>query len=158
MAIAFSAIENGGTVVRPHVVSAILNPSTLRVERSINPRPVRDLQLPSTLRAQISQGLYLATHSSSGTSSAVFGNFQPTVYGKTGTAQVPQDCPPALANNCSDAWWVGWAQQGRRKLVVAAFIKDGGEGGVTAAPAALRVFEAYFHEKLTTAIGHDVSH
>jgi len=144
MAIAFSAIENGGTVVRPHVVSAILNPSTLRVERSINPRPVRDLQLPSTLRAQISQGLYLATHSSSGTSSAVFGNFQPTVYGKTGTAQVPQDCPPA--------------QQGRRKLVVAAFIKDGGEGGVTAAPAALRVFEAYFHEKLTTAIGHDVSH
>ena len=158
MAIAFSALENGGKVVRPHVVQAILNPATLKVERRIAPRPVRNLHLSPTLLSQVDQGLYLATHSVNGTSSAVFGNFSPTVYGKTGTAQVPQDCPSYLATSCSDAWWVGWAQQGGRQLVVAAFIKDGGEGGVAAAPAALRVFEAYFHEKLTSVVGRDVSH
>ena len=158
MAIAYSALENGGRVVRPHVVQSILNPATLRPERRIDPKPVRNLHLSSTLLSEIDQGLLEATHSSSGTSSAVFGNFLPTVYGKTGTAQVPQDCPSYLATDCSDAWWVGWAQQGGRQLVVAAFIKDGGEGGVAAAPAALRVFEAYFHEKLTSVVGRDVSH
>jgi penicillin-binding protein 2 len=160
MAVAYSALENGGTVVTPHVVGAILNPANHAVIRTIAPKPKAELHLPSSLLNEIDDGLYLATHSPSGTSSAVFGHFSPTVYGKTGTAQVPGDCTAATGPNCpvDDAWWVGWAQQGNRKLVVAAFIRDGGEGGVAAAPAALRVFEAYFHEKLTSVVGVDVSH
>ena len=64
------------------------------------------------------------------------------MYGKTGTAEVPQDCP-----TCNDAWWAGWASQGGHSLVVVVMIKDGGHGGVSAAPVAARVFQQYFDPK-----------
>ena len=144
-AVAYSAIENGGRVVTPHVGQAILKPgSTSQVipDGLINPGPQRRLNLSHELLSEITQGLYLATHNGEGTSSATFANFHPTVYGKTGTAEVPQDCP-----TCNDAWWAGWASQGGHSLVVVVMIKDGGHGGVSAAPVAARVFQQYFDPK-----------
>jgi penicillin-binding protein 2 len=145
-AVAYSAIENGGTVVTPHVGQAILQPgSTDQVSPggTIDPAPQRRLHLPQTLQDEIKQGLYGATHAGDGTSTATFGHFVPTVYGKTGTAEVPTtDCP-----NCADAWWAGWASQGGRSLVVVAFIRKGGHGGVSAAPVAARVFQEFFNPR-----------
>jgi cell division protein FtsI/penicillin-binding protein 2 len=46
------------------------------------------------------------------------------------------------------------------KLVVVALINDGGHGGVSAAPAALQVFNAYFnprHQSLIRVVGSDQS-
>jgi penicillin-binding protein 2 len=144
-AVAYSAIENGGNVVSPHVGQAILKPgSTSQAvpDGLINPGPQRRLNLSPELLSEIRQGLYLATHNGEGTSSATFANFHPTVYGKTGTAEVPQDCP-----TCNDAWWAGWASQGGHSLVVVVMIKDGGHGGVSAAPVAARIFQQYFDPK-----------
>jgi penicillin-binding protein 2 len=142
-AVAYSALENGGKVVTPHVGQAILEPgSTTQAIPGgrIDPGPVRDLHLPAELLSEMKQGLYGATHAGDGTSSATFANFQPAVYGKTGTAEVPTtDCP-----NCADAWWAGWAEQGGKPLVVVAFIDHGGHGGVSAAPVAAAVFQAFF--------------
>ena len=142
-AVAFSALENGGDVVSPHVGEAILQPgSTSQVVPggAIDPRPVRRLNLSPTLISEIKLGLYGATHAGDGTSTATFGHFSPTVYGKTGTAEVPTaTCP-----NCADAWWAGWASQGSRSLVVVAFIHNGGHGGVSAAPVAASMFQAFF--------------
>jgi penicillin-binding protein 2 len=154
-AVGYSAIANGGRIVAPHVVKQVIDPASGQVLRQIDPGPVRNLHLPPELLTEVDNGLYGATHASDGTSSAVFGSFAGTpfkVYGKTGTAEVPQDCP-----NCSDAWWSGWATDGHHRLVVVAMIQDGGHGGVAAAPAALRVFEAYFHSKLTAVTGQDNS-
>ena len=106
----------------------------------IAPKPQRRLNLSSTLLSEIKVGLYGATHAGNGTSSAIFGNFHPTVYGKTGTAEVPTTTCP----NCADAWWAGWATQGGHSLVVVAFIHNGGHGGVSAAPVAARVFQEFF--------------
>jgi penicillin-binding protein 2 len=142
-AVAYSALENGGTVVTPHVGQAILAPgSTSEVVPGgqIDPAPQRRLDLPPTLLSEIKDGLYGATHAGDGTSTAIFGHFQPTVYGKTGTAEVPTtNCP-----TCADAWWAGWATQGSRSLVVVAFIHNGGHGGVSAAPVAARMFQEFF--------------
>jgi hypothetical protein len=44
--------------------------------------------------------------------------------------------------------------------VVVALINDGGHGGVSAAPAALQLFQAYFHpqnQKLIKVVGTDAS-
>jgi len=142
-AVAYSALENGGTVVTPHVGQAILAPgSTSEVVPGgqIDPAPQRRLDLPQTLLTEIKDGLYGATHAGDGTSTAIFGHFQPTVYGKTGTAEVPT----TTCSNCADAWWAGWATQGSRSLVVVAFIHNGGHGGVSAAPVAARMFQEFF--------------
>jgi penicillin-binding protein 2 len=142
-AVAYSTLENGGYVVTPHVGQDILQPgSTTQVipDGAIDPKPQRHLNLSPTLLSEIKLGLYGATHAGDGTSSATFGDFHPTVYGKTGTAEVPTKACP----NCSDAWWAGWASQGGHSLVVVAFINDGGHGGVTAAPVAAQVFQEFF--------------
>jgi penicillin-binding protein 2 len=145
-AVAYSALENGGKVVTPHVGQAILEPGSTTHAipgGQIHPGPVRNLHLPAELLSEIRQGLYGATHAGDGTSTATFGNFQPTVYGKTGTAEVPTtDCP-----NCADAWWAGWAAEGGKPLVVVAFIHNGGHGGVSAAPVAASIFQSFFNPR-----------
>jgi len=70
---------------------------------------------------------------------------------------VPQDCQVSPTDTCNDAWWSGWATNGHRRIVVVAMIQDGGHGGVAAAPAALRVFQAFFHTRLTAVKGQDQS-
>jgi len=152
-AVAYSALENGGTVVTPHVVQSITGPDGSPAPGgNVSPKPQRDLHLPVSLLDEIKAGLYGATHASDGTSTSTFGSFQPTVYGKTGTAEVPQDC-----TNCSDAWWAGWAEQNGKPLVVVAMIHDGGHGGVSAAPVAAEVFSAFFHSRYQFHSGQDQS-
>ena len=157
-AVAYSALENGGTVVTPHVGAAILQPGSTTQQipgGAIAPKPVRELSLSPELLSEIRQGLYGATHSSLGTSSATFASFHPTVYGKTGTAEVPT----ATCQNCADAWWAGWASEGSRSLVVVAFIHNGGHGGVSAAPVAASVFNAFFNprQRYSLTAGSDKS-
>jgi penicillin-binding protein 2 len=159
-AVGYSAIANGGKIMAPHVVNSVIDPSTGQIVRQNVPRVVRNLHLPSALLDEITQGLYGASHASDGTSSAVFGSYTGhpfTVYGKTGTAEVPQDCQFSATLTCNDAWWSGWATNGHKRIVVVAMIQDGGHGGVAAAPAALRVFESFFHSRLTAVTGTDTS-
>ena len=153
-AVAYSALENGGTIVTPHLVQSITgSDGSLAPGGNVAPKPQRDLHLPVSLLDEIKTGLYGATHAGDGTSTSTFGSFQPTVYGKTGTAEVPtQDCP-----DCSDAWWAGWAEQNGHPLVVVAMIHNGGHGGVSAAPVAAEVFADFFHTRYQFQGGQDQS-
>ena len=90
----------------------------------------------------IREGLDLATHDPSGTSEAVFGNFPVRIAGKTGTAE---KYVPKYKRNFNQAWWCGYGPEVRPEIVVCAVIENGGHGGVSAAPAAREVFQAYFH-------------
>jgi len=149
LAVAYSALANGGRLVTPHVGDAVLDGDGTVVKRFSFPDR-RNLRLDPALLAEIRQGLDLASHSPNGTSTAVFGDFLPRVAGKTGTAETPP---------YDDAWYAAWAPQEDPKLVVVALIEDGGHGGVAAAPAARMVFQAYFHpdERLDTVVGVDRS-
>jgi penicillin-binding protein 2 len=110
---------------------------------------------------EIRLGLYEASHGSQGTSTSVFGTFQPSVAGKTGTADhLDKNGNPAPPN----AWYASMApcdpSSCNPKLVVVALINDGGHGGVSAAPAALQVFQSYFHpqhQRLIRVVGSDQS-
>ena len=67
MAVAYSALANGGTVVTPHVAGAVLR------GESVKPlvfKPARKLKL--TTSQAIRDGLYEAAHSPGGTSASVF--------------------------------------------------------------------------------------
>ena len=133
LAVAYSALVNGGTVVRPHVAEAVIRNG---VRHKLRFKPVRKVKLsPSTWA--IKQGLYEAANGASGTSSMVFGGFTPTVAGKTGTAQAPP--------YDDHSWYASWAPYDHPKLVVVVMIEHGGFGADAAAPAAKQIYEAYFH-------------
>jgi len=149
LAVAYSAIANGGKLVTPHIGKALLD-SQGNVIKRFDPAPQRDLHLSPTLLSEIRQGLYEASHSSLGTSSSVFGSYTPAVAGKTGTAEHPPDPAP-------NAWFASFAPADNPKLVVVALINDGGHGGVSAAPAARQVYQGFFHQKITNTVGTDAS-
>jgi penicillin-binding protein 2 len=132
LAVAYSAIVNGGTVVRPHVGGAIVRGGAVEPLRF---KPVRRLRLVDAWA--IKQGLYDAAHQ--GTSAAVFGNFPVAVAGKTGTAEAPP--------GDDHSWYASWAPYSHPKIVVVTMIEHGGFGAEAAAPAAKEIYEAYFHIK-----------
>ena len=118
---------------------------------SARSRPSR----PASIRPRSSTsgtGSSEATHSPLGTSSGVFGNFPIDIVGKTGSAEkfVPI---PGYKNplKLTQSWWCGYGPFDAPSIVVCAVIENGGHGGDAAAPAALRVFEQYFHKTATTA-------
>jgi penicillin-binding protein 2 len=137
LAVAYSALINGGTVVRPHVGEAVIRGG----HRHVLPfKPVRKVKL-SPYTWAIKQGLYEAANNPAGTSGAVFGGFHPTVGGKTGTAET-------CGVSCPDhSWYASWAPYNHPKLVVVVMIEKGGFGAQAAAPAAKKTYQAYFHQK-----------
>jgi penicillin-binding protein 2 len=135
LAVAYSALINGGTVVRPHVGEAVIQDG---VRKMLHYKPVRRLHL-SPYTWAIKEGLYEAAHGSTGTSASVFGTFPIPVAGKTGTAEAP---PLGV-----HSWYASWAPYNHPKVVVVVMIEHGGYGAEAAAPTAKRIYQAYFHPK-----------
>ena len=135
LAVAYSALVNGGKVVRPHVAGAVVQGA---IVKQLQFPPVRRLHLKDVWA--IKQGLYEAAHT--GTSAAIFGNFPISVSGKTGTAEAPP--------SDDHSWYASWAPSNHPKIVVVTMIEHGGFGAEAAAPAAKEIYESYFHVKPTT--------
>ncbi|MCF7740810.1 MAG: penicillin-binding protein 2 [Candidatus Marinimicrobia bacterium] len=57
------------------------------------------------------------------------------VYGKTGTAQNP--------HGENHAWFIGYADNGQKKVAVTVFLENGGSGGHDAAPVAGKILKYY---------------
>jgi penicillin-binding protein 2 len=150
MAAFYAMLANGGNLVTPHLVSDVEQPgakgSPRVVLRRFAPSPPRSSGVdPEALRA-VQDGLYAATHSASGTSSGVFGDYPIAISGKTGTAEKVVQLPGYPAGHLEDqSWWCGWGPSDSARLVVCALIENGGHGSSAAAPAALKVFERFFH-------------
>jgi penicillin-binding protein 2 len=148
----YSMIANGGYLVTPRLVTSVEKPGgstqPSRVLQQFNPPLPRRVFEDSSALAVVRDGLYRATHASYGTATSVFGNFPIPIAGKTGTAEKIVQ-PPGYAHPLlqDQSWWCGYgpADKPRPDLAVCVMIENGGHGGTAAAPAALQVFEHYFH-------------
>jgi penicillin-binding protein 2 len=155
MARFYSMIANGGQLVTPHVADDVEQPTNdpraPQILRRFAAQPPTPSGVdPAALRA-VQEGLFEATHSPIGTSSGVFGAFPVPIAGKTGTAEkvvaLPGYSTPLKFNQ---SWWCGYGPTDHPTITVCAVIENGGHGGTAAAPAALKVFEAYFHKQAVT--------
>jgi penicillin-binding protein 2 len=137
LAVAYSAIANGGNIVQPHIAQAVVN-SKGTVVQNIDPPKKRHLNINPTYLAAIREGLHEAAQSPGGTSDDVFGNFPEQVYGKTGTAQ--------YTGQPDYAWYVcfvpDWATN--KPILVAVHVEKGGFGAVGAAPVAHEILNQWF--------------
>jgi penicillin-binding protein 2 len=161
MARFYAAIANGGRLVTPHVLKDVELPSSNGRPGKV--LPTQQPAAPETTGVDaraldvVRQGLYEATHSSLGTSTAIFGSFPVQIAGKTGTAEKAIDLGGGFVPLLNQSWWCGYGPASDAQLVVCALIENGGHGGTAAAPAAAKVFEEYFHTKIanTTAVHSD---
>lgn len=138
MATAYTALVNGGTVVRPHVGLQVEN-SLGKVLQRIDPRAARHIRIAPPYRQAIMDGLHLAASAAGGTSADVWKGFPKTVYGKTGTAQ--------RTGHADQSWYVCYVSDPARPIVIAVTVEDGGFGAQAAAPAARLIASSWFHIK-----------
>ena len=151
MARFYALLANGGKLVKPHLVQDVVEAgggkSPPRVTHRFIPPAPQSVGLDPSYLAVVQDGLYQATHGPNGTSQSVFGNFYPTIAGKTGTAQKNPN-----TDQLDQSWWCGYGPANSTeppKLVVCAIIENGGFGADAAAPAALKVFQQFFKSSET---------
>jgi penicillin-binding protein 2 len=157
MAAFYAMLANGGKIVAPYLVSDVEQPggkgSPRVVLRRFAPTPPKSAGVDPEALAAVRDGLYSATHSSSGTSAGVFANYAVPISGKTGTAEKVVPLPGYPRDHLEDqSWWCGWGPSDAARLVVCALIENGGHGSSAAAPAALKVFERFFNVEAPEAI------
>jgi penicillin-binding protein 2 len=142
MAVAYAAIENGGTIVRPHVGLGITRSDGSVLQR-IEPPPTRHIDIPDL--GVIQAGLRAAASEPGGTSADVFAGFPEPVHGKTGTAQI--------AGKADQSWYVCYVPDARRPIVIAVTVESGGFGAQAAAPAARLILSQWFGIKKQVVAG-----
>ncbi len=144
MAVAYSAIANGGRVVRPHLGMQVDDASG-RLIRKIRPAAPRKVKIEPAYREAIMAGLHGAASADGGTSTDVFAGWPQDkypVYGKTGTAE-------RLGRPDDQSWYVAYVPgaNGHESMVVAVTVEDGGFGAEAAAPAACQILRKWFAVK-----------
>jgi penicillin-binding protein 2 len=138
VAVAYSALANGGTIVRPHVGSAIED-GLGRTVQELRSKSRRKVRLDPTALGAIRSGLHEAVASQGGTSYDVFKGWDQKrypVFGKTGTAQ--------RGTNPDQAWYACWVMDKNHPIVVVVTVEKGGFGAETAAPAARLILSQWF--------------
>jgi penicillin-binding protein 2 len=138
MAVAYAAIENGGTIVRPHL-GLDVEDSEGRQVQEIDPPSPRHVNFPAGARQAIMDGLHLAASAPGGTSADVFKGWPQgryPVYGKTGTAERPP--------HPDQSWYVAFVPDRSRPIVVALTIEGGGFGAESAAPAVRQILSQWY--------------
>jgi penicillin-binding protein 2 len=135
MAVAYSALANGGRVVRPHLGMEIEDGDGHMIEE-VRVAPRRRVEFAASHRRAIMEGLRRSAKEEGGTSAALFKDFPFPVYGKTGTVE--------RAGQEDQAWYAVYVPHETRPIVVVTTVERGGFGGETAAPAARLILSEWF--------------
>jgi penicillin-binding protein 2 len=141
LGVAYSALENGGNVVRPHLGLEVDAPDGTVLQR-IDPPPSRRLHIDAQNLDAIRAGLHAAASQSGGTSADVFANWDQArypVYGKTGTAQ--------HTGQADQSWYVCFVPDPVKPILVVVTVEQGGFGAQAAAPAAREILSQWFYGK-----------
>ena len=134
MAVAYSALANGGTLYRPQMALRVQRADgslVKRFEGQVIGRVPGGGTLPT-----VGNALRGVVSSSTGTAASAFAGFPLSSYpvaGKTGTAEVAGKQP--------NSWFAAYAPAQDPQFVVLAVVEQGGHGSQVAAPIVRRVLE-----------------
>jgi penicillin-binding protein 2 len=155
---AMNAIANDGVQMRPTLVREVIDADG-NVVKGFESEVLREIPISLENLRVIQDGMRAAVTIEGGTAVHVqeeILSYVP-IAGKTGTAEFCDNIAAAL-EQCipgawpAHAWFMGYAPYGSPEIAVIAFIYNGDEGSVVAAPLASQVMDAYFKLKTERAL------
>jgi penicillin-binding protein 2 len=167
--IAFATLANDGIMMKPTLVKEVLDfegnviqPFTSEQIRDITKDPViqvfDEFNVPTGEMKSVEPWVIQKAKEgmrevvTNGTATDIFAGFEIPSAGKTGTAEFC-DALAQKRNIClperwpAHAWYAGYAPYDDPEIVVVAFVYNGDEGAILAAPVVRDVMEAYFELK-----------
>lgn len=158
LAVVYSAIANGGTVLQPQIVKRIETPEGALVEE-FSPKITRQVEMTPEQHAVLIDALKAVVNEAGGTG---FRARMPDVVvaGKTGTAQVARlgavRLKAAQMNywERDHAWFASFAPADDPEITVVVLNEHSGFGGASAAPAAAAIIRKYFDLRKTDALAY----
>ena len=139
VAVAYSALANGGTIVTPHLGKAIEDGNGVTIQELRSKPQAQDQDRRARPRRSCSTACIAPPTRTAGTSADVFKGWpkELTVYGKTGTAEREPEPRPGVVRLLR-------RRTPARPIVVVVTVEKGGFGADTAAPAARLILSQWF--------------
>jgi penicillin-binding protein 2 len=148
LAQATAILANKGTVIRPHIVSAITNSKTGET-RSVGYQVVEKIPLNEQNLEIVRLGMMDVTQPG-GTAASVGANAGYNIAAKTGTAQVigikqneKYNANAIDERHRDHALFIAYAPAEDPKIALAVIVENGGHGGSAAGPIARKVMDYY---------------
>lgn len=133
MALITSAVANGGVLMKPYLIDAVVNNEGQSVDKTEASSYKR---LMTTNEANL-LGKLMKNVVDYGTATGLSGRGY-TAAGKTGSAEFDE-------NGSSHSWFVGYCNVDNPDLVVSIIVENGGTGSEAAVPIAGQIFDAYYY-------------
>ncbi|MDL1955501.1 MAG: penicillin-binding protein 2 [Candidatus Desulfofervidus auxilii] len=141
----FAAIANGGYIYKPKIVKKIVSVRG-EIIKEIKPEIKCKLPISAKNLKIIRDAMIGVMNHPSGTGYHARSHLV-TIAGKTGTAQLVSINTKNKLSIEDHAWFAGFAPAKNPKIVIVVLIEHGGKGGITAAPLARDLIEAYLYGK-----------
>jgi penicillin-binding protein 2 len=137
LAVAYTAVANGGKVLKPQLAKAIVSPDG-KVVKDFPPVVTGHLPVSPQTLSYLRDALHGVTSEPGGTASGVFAGWPPTVpvAGKTGTAEVE--------GKSDTSWFASFAPANDPQYVIVASIPDAGQGASYAAPVVKQIYQSIY--------------
>ncbi|MFH1287103.1 MAG: penicillin-binding protein 2 [bacterium] len=151
LAVAYSALANGGIIYEPYMVSKIINYDN-KILKEFSPIQLKKLEFSTEAFNLVKLYLWQAVNGKEGTGlrARIPGL---DVAGKTGTAQLVarsmdeeegEELPEHLRPH---SWFACFAPMGNPKICLVVLVEHGGEGGISAAPLAKELISYYLKDE-----------
>jgi penicillin-binding protein 2 len=140
-------VANGGKLFKPYLISKIQSNYGGYKDEDFGHEAIIDQDLDPKVLELIRQSLVSVVNDPHGTGkkAQLDQEFNITVAGKTGTAQVASLQREGTDKSLNDnAWFAGYAPAENPRIVVVALLENAGHGGAVAAPVVRSVMEAFF--------------
>ena len=153
MARYISILANGGNRIEPTIVKTVRNADGSEVSKDdiesfvnqklgIEEEQVEDIDIKQEYLDAVLKGMESVTQDSSGTAYVRFKDFNVSVGGKTGSAEVDN-------GNKVNAWFVGFAPFENPEIAIVVIVENGGHGNYTA-EVVRDIMEEYFGMNIET--------
>ena len=128
-----AVVANGGKLMEPHLVNAILD-SNNNVVKEVAPKVIRENFIDAANNLIVREGMRQTVLAGSARS---LQTVPVAVAGKTGTAQWSSKKAP-------HAWFTGFAPYDNPELVITVMVEEGREGSSVSVPIAKEILQWYF--------------